>query len=848
MDQLRLGDNVVWHVDDLDDYRVFADSLAETALANGARVLYIRFGKHPPITQRTDPGLRRVELDPSIGFEAFSAQVNELAREEGEGVYYLFDSLSELVGHWDTEEMLANFFQTACPYLYQLRTIAYFALLRGRHHNQTVARIYNTTQVFVELFHGGGERYLRLIKVWDRYSPEMFVRQRLVGNTLQPAYSAGNQAQSDREPSATPSSAPWESVHHQLRRAAESTQNGDNRGDASIRALKEEFARMLLGRPPEFDSLAERFLELNSLLEVRERLIGSGRIGGKATGMLLARGILEHSEFGLDDPSVLDEHDSWYIGSDVYYTFLVQNDLFHLYIGVTRGNGEGITYEEIQERFLTGEFSPGILQQIRSMLGHFGRAPIIVRSSSLLEDSFEGAFAGKYRSEFCPNQGDLDTRVEELTKAIKLVYASSLAPDALSYRRRRNLESNEELMAILVQRVSGTQFRQYFFPTLAGVALSRNLYVWNDRIDPNRGVIRLVFGLGTRAVDRVGRDYPRMIAVSHPLLRPEVGTEAAKYSQHEVDVIDLDRNEMVTIPARELLREGNYPGQNLLVSMLRDGHLEDPFSRFLNEDMGYVLTFNNLLRRTSLVAILGEILHKLSRAYDREVDIEFTAHLDERGNPRINLLQCRPLWTLESTGVVAIPQNIPKPQLLFRANRVITGGVVDNIRCIVYIDPDAYAAIDYPPDKRILGRVVGRINSHPQLVDQALVFMGPGRWGSRNIDLGVNVSYADIDNASVLVELSSKADDHDPELSFGTHFFLDLVEEQIIYLPVFPEHKSSDFHHQFFRDAPNHLTDYLPDCAPLAHLIKVIDFNRLPQKAKLLANPEDQKAVCFLDP
>ena len=160
------------------------------------------------------------------------------------------------------------------------------------------------------------------------------------------------------------------------------------------------------------------------------------------------------------------------------------------------------------------------------MLDYYGQAPIIVRSSSLLEDSFGNAFAGKYRSVFCPNQGDPDTRLAAFMQAVKLVYASALNPDALSYRSRRGLGENDEQMAILVQRVSGMPYRHYFFPALAGVAFSRNLYAWNDRIDPRQGIIRLVFGLGTRAVERVGSDYPRMIAISHPDLRPEVGARS----------------------------------------------------------------------------------------------------------------------------------------------------------------------------------------------------------------------------------------------------------------------------------------------------------------------------------
>jgi hypothetical protein len=229
-------------------------------------------------------------------------------------------------------------------------------------------------------------------------------------------------------------------------------------------------------------------------------------------------------------------------------------------------------------------------------------------------------FAGKYRSEWCANQGNPEQRMEEFLRAVKLVYASALNPDALSYRRRRGLAESDELMAILVQRVSGFPYRHYFLPLLAGVAFSRNLYAWTNRIDPKQGMIRLVFGLGTRAVNRVGGDYPRMVALSHPLLRPEVGAEIAKYSQREVDVLDLQTNEFRTVYLGELLEGQDFPHLHLLVSEERDGGVYDPVGKHVQAAAKLVLTFNNLLQRTPLPAIMGEALSKLERAYAQPVE------------------------------------------------------------------------------------------------------------------------------------------------------------------------------------------------------------------------------------
>lgn len=844
MDKLRLGDNVVWHVDDLDDYRTFVGLLLKRAMEEQRKVIYVRFGRHAPVVNADPVSIRRFEFSADTGFEDFSRKVNLLVEAEGPGAFYVFDCLTELVEAWGTEAMLANFFQTACPFLFKMRTVAYFGLLRRRHSNQMVARIYNTTQVFVEIFRAGGQRLLRLIKVWDRYSPEMFFLQRLEGEALRPTFDRARIDAMLTGPDAAATDSPWESINQRLRRAA-----ADPDPDAGeVAALKTEFIRMLMGDHPVFTRLAGQYLNLQSLLNLRERLIGLGRIGGKAVGMLLAREILKDPREGLTDPSILEDNDSWFVGSDVYYSYLVQNDLFHLRIEATRSGGNPPPFAEIEQRFLQGSFQPETLGQLRNMLEHFGPVPIIVRSSSLLEDSFGAAFAGKYRSEFCANQGSLEARLEQLTRAIKRVYASSIGPDAISYRRRRNLQSREELMAVLVQKVSGNQYKKYFFPSLAGVAFSRNLYVWNDRLDPKQGVIRLVFGLGTRAVDRVGGDYPRMIAVSHPLLRPEVGGEAAKYSQHEIDLIDLNNNAFVTLPLVDLLEGMDYPNLHLFVSRWIDGHLEDPYTRFLDASSPYVLTFNNLIRQAPLVRLLGQAMATLERAYGRAVDIEFTAFFEPDGRLRLNLLQCRPLWMQEQSVAVDIPANIAPTRVLFRARRVVTGGIVESIRYIVYVDPEAYANIEYHPDKKTLGRVIGRLNAHPDIAPQHFILMGPGRWGSGNVDLGVNVSYADIDNANVLVELAGSSHGHGAEVSYGTHFFQDIVEEHIIYVPVDMESPEDAFAHNFFAQSPNHLAELLPDYASFSHVLKVIDLRKLELQARLLANPETQQAVCYLIP
>jgi hypothetical protein len=850
---LQLGDNVVWQVDGLDDYRYFAEPFARQAIRDGRRCVYLRFAPHAPILPEIE-GLATIAVDPHLGFDAFSGELHEIIEEEGREVFYIFDSLSALVVEWATDELLANFFQVTCPFLFELDTVAYFALTRGRHSHSAVARIRDTTQVLVDLYRIKETMYLHPLKVWDRYSPQMFLPHVMSDDQWNPVFGSGDAAVlalASRSPlyGMAKSIAPWESVYRRLMQYRETGKDLDEK-TPEVAALKQELARMMIGTHPEFSRLVDAHGTLNDLFAIRERLIGSGRIGGKAAGMLLARRILVSVAGETDFAEVLDPHDSFYIGSDVFFTFLVHNDLFRLRLQLSRAtNISHEEFAEVEKRFLTGRFPPEIIEQFREMLAYFGQAPIIARSSSLLEDSFGNAFAGKYRSEYCANQGTPEERLEAFLSAVKLVYASALNPDAMTYRRMRGLGESDEQMAILVQRVSGTPYKQFFFPTLAGVAFSRNPYAWTDRIDPQQGMIRLVFGLGTRAVNRVGNDYPRMIAISHPQLRPESGAKIAKYSQWEVDLIDLQKNELTTRVLEEVLEDRNYPNLHLFVSLMKDGYPADHWtSRLETTREAMILTFNQFLAKTGFVRLMGEMLARLEKAYGHPIDTEFTAAVDVEGRVRINLLQCRPMRLPGAVGPVQLPEGIAKERVLFRSGRTISGGITPPIRYLLYIDPERYGAIESPEVKKSIGRVVGRINELPAVADGRILMMGPGRWGSGNLNLGVNASYSDISNTTVLVELAREEAGQVPEVSYGTHFFLDLVEAQIIYLPVYPGDPEAEFNGKVFRGLPNILTDLLPELERFREIVSVFD---LPATtgglyAHVVADPQTQRAVCYL--
>jgi len=602
-----------------------------------------------------------------------------------------------------------------------------------------------------------------------------------------------------------------------------------------------------------FVSRARDFLTLKDLKGIYRRRIGGGKIGGKAAGMLLAWQALQRDD--PQDPMDVGGRvaipDSYFIGSDVYYHFKAMNSL------VPFMNQKYKTREEIEAEYpgirfayAQGRFPSEVLSGLRALLAEVGSHPLIVRSSSLLEDSFDASFAGKYESLFCPNQGTEEDNLKALTDAISRIYASVLSPEALVYRQQQGLTDYDERMAVLIQKVQGSRYGDFFFPTLAGVAFGQNPFRWTQRIRREDGLVRLVWGLGTRAVERVASDYPRMIALSHPGLRPETrARDIHRYSQRFIDLLDVKQNVFRTLPVADVISQ-DYPFVTELAS-LDHGDWIQPLhggARGFNA-RDIVLTFDNLLKNTDFVPLMRAILSKLQRQLHYVPDIEFTVDIDNDVRHRgsvVRLLQCRPLSTREWADVPVVPKDIPRNDTLFSAHRLVPQGYVPNVGYVVYVDPRRYARIPDAATKTALARVVGRLNK--RLEGQRFVLIGPGRWGSIDLNLGVRVSYSDIYNASVLVEVATDEEGAAPEASYGTHFFQDLVEARIYPLAVHPDEPDEVFNWSFFDQAPNQLQSLLPDDSRYAAYLKVIDVQASTggRLLHVVMNGEDDEALGYL--
>lgn len=647
-----------------------------------------------------------------------------------------------------------------------------------------------------------------------------------------------------------PELAPWDMLFAQGELYEKSPPEKREKVEHHLKEIKVVLIKAMISDHLSYLAIAREWFDIADLKSIREHRIGRGKIGGKSAGVMLADTVLRKSA----DPELkpfLHVPPSWFLGADVFYQFAQINGLLRFANQKYRPEEEiRKDYPSIEGDFLSGEFPGEIIESLRRLLETVGPAPLIVRSSSLLEDSYGTSFAGKYESYFCANQGDPDENLADLLDAIRKIYASVYNPDVLLYRRKVGLIDYDERMAVLIQETQGRTLGHYFLPDAAGVAFSRNEFRWSPRIDREAGFLRMVWGLGTRAVDHLGNDYPRLVALSHPTLRPEASPrDILRYSQHEVDLIDLQMNQLRTLPASEVLAQPN-PNLRWIVQRHEQGSLGDLMRTPTGPDaQDLVITFESLLSRTSLPERMRQLLGTLEAAYHGPVDTEFTIELQtgEAGKPEVHvhLLQCRPQSHLQDT-IVELPQDIPEERIIFTSDRMVPDGKVSDIEYVVYVCPQPYNELARPAQKTQIARLIGRINQ--QLVGSCFILVGPGRWGSNNPDIGIPVGYGDIYQARALIELVD--DELAPEPSYGTHFFQDLVESHIFPLAVMATDSSTIFNRAFFEESRNRLADLMPEDRDWEEYVRLIEVRmEAPDSSlELIMDGEAGEAIAFLNP
>ncbi len=836
-DGLRPGDTVTWQIEDISDYTFVAAKFVVDEVPTGRPIIYLRFGDHDELIptgtlQRQGANIRKAELDPAVGFETFAVQVHRIISSEPENSFFLFDCLSDLQHYWFSDLMVCNFFCLTSEFIASRGALCYVALKYERHTYETVSRIRHATNVLLNIRTLEGATYIHPVKVEGRSTRNMFFPLRIEGEHCETVTSSREScAIFDIFTQTGERRDCWDSMFDALRAEDPEPQ------DPKSVLLKDSIMRCLFGTEPERLELCRRYFTLQDLMEIRKREIGTGCIGGKSVGMLLARNIIRATAPDLYENRI-EPHDSYYIGADVFYTYAVQNNTWELRTGMVEPEDYIRLAPEFYRRLRHGEFMPSIREQFLSMLEYFGQSPIIVRSSSLLEDGIGNAFAGKYESVFCPNQGSLEDRYRVFEDAVRSVYASTVSEDALRYRRDRNLLNRDEQMALLVMRVCGDVHGDYYYPHLAGVGHSLNLYVNGPKAtEDNSGMLRLVFGLGTRAVDREADDYARFVSLDAPTAPPMVEYgEEYRYSQHKVDLINLTENRFETLPLERLSKYSMQTDPALFMEPDTATAARFREMGLYNETVPDIVNFQKLLRRTDFAHVMKRVMAILADRYNYPVDIEYACNFTRQGDYRVNLLQCRTIQT-NGLGQAGVKPKIRKFLWKIKGN-FMGGNAAIPVRYVVFVKVEPYLSLS-EQQKYSVARAIGECNR--LLQDQNTVLIGPGRWGTTTPSLGVPVSFAEISHYACICELAYSSHGLRPELSYGSHFFQDLVESGIFYTAIYQEDPSCEFNEADFEAFPNRYEELTGD----SRLKEVILIHDLGEKGAILYS-EVKSRECFL--
>ncbi|MBR3309506.1 MAG: phosphoenolpyruvate synthase [Lachnospiraceae bacterium] len=821
LDNIRMGDNVVWRVSSLDQFRTFAVAFAKQAVKDGRNIIYIRFAEHEPILPEIE-GVRVVQMKLSHLFETFTIDIHNLIAEEGKDAFYVFDCLSELEEAWATDLLMGDFFHLTCPFLFQLDTVAFFPVLRGRHSFDAIKKIRDTTQLFLDVFPGNNivdtdEYFVRPVKVWRRNSQTMFDPHRFVKSTgactaasegveISHFYQQMNRSETDKENQNIDS---WERFF-QLTRL-----KYDNGMDVT-----EECSRIcdiMLTRDERMRELIKQNFSPEDYFEVHSRMVGTGMIGGKACGMLLARKIVENHR-----PDIfrrIEPHDSFYVGSDVFYTYIVDNGFWDLKIQAKTDEGYFSLADRIAEEIRKGEFSPNIEDEFRRMLDYYGNDPIIVRSSSILEDGFGNAFAGKYESVFCGCQGDLEERLLEFENAVRTVYASTAGISALDYRKRRGLEKLDEQMALLVQRVSGSRYEELFMPCAAGVGYSISPYRLGTE-HPEDGMLRLVAGMGTAAVDRRTGSYPRIVSLDDPMKVMITSiAERHQFSQRLVDVISEETGKLENWQSDKVISSLPQYQTDLLFS--HDYEAERSLRDRGIRRQVYFVTCEGLVKNDGLMDDMRGILNLLHTHYQHAVDVEYTINIGHDGDYVVDLLQCRPLQQTRDGEAVTFPEPSEYKRVLVETKGVSMGfSRRFSADVIVYIDAIAYYEMPYA-NKFKVKSALSAINWKLREQNKQMILITPGRICTSSPELGVPSSFAEISEFDTIIEVSESRAGYIPELSYGSHIFQDLVESEILYSAIFESESTLHFDPEWLMQGENALSSYSDQGEELKQIVYV---------------------------
>ncbi|MBW1688515.1 MAG: pyruvate, phosphate dikinase, partial [Deltaproteobacteria bacterium] len=506
---------------------------------------------------------------------------------------------------------------------------------------------------------------------------------------------------------------PLAQVADALRRYCQTTHDAADERYPISRGLKVVLIRRILSGQLRYVNLLKDLVDIKDIYGLLQRVVFSseshGKLGGKSAGLVLASQVLKKGSQEDDTLSAIRVPKTWHVPSDLMLHFMHYNSIDEIieqkYKPIERVRLE---YPHIIETFAHSPFPPEVARGLSMALDDFGERPLVVRSSSLLEDRIGGAFVGKYRSVFLANQGSKRQRLAALMRAVAEVYASVFGPDPIQYRAEHGLLEFGEEMGVMVQEVVGTRVGPYFLPAYSGLASSRSQFQWSPEARPEDGLIRLLPGLGTRAADRKGEGPPVLVVPGRAAADCGCDVEGRiRSAPWKIDVLNLETCRLETVELPGLLKKYGpaYPQVELVVSVRENDELRAVSKDELDfETQDLVVTFDGLLTRSPFVLQLRSLLRCLEERHGVPVEIEFVSD-----GEKIHLLQCRPQTQPRTLRPAPIPKDVPESAVLFSANRYVSNGWVGNITHVVYVDPTELESLD-EPQRRLVGRAVSSLN------------------------------------------------------------------------------------------------------------------------------------------
>lgn len=507
--------------------------------------------------------------------------------------------------------------------------------------------------------------------------------------------------------------------------------------------------------------------------------LAEGSLGGKGRGLAFINTLIYNYDFALHVPDILIRAPKTsLIGTEEFTIFMERNKLHDLVHSETN-------YEIVKQAFVQGKLSSGLIRRLRTLLKVINK-PLAIRSSGLFEDSLAQPFAGIFETYILPNSHpDIDVRLQQLSDAIKLVFASVYSDIARGYVNAINYKIDQEKMAVVIQELVGKQFGQYYYPYVSGVAQSYNYYPF-AHMKPEEGFAIAALGLGKYVVEgeKAHRFSPR-----YPNLEINSPKDQVRNSQTHFLAVDLSCTE-------PLLLEGDMAGlvQLDLSKAEEHGSLRHCASVYnpdnntiypgLSKSGQRIVNFANILKYnyTPLAQTLEIVLDVVKEALGSAVEIEWALDLDrdEQGRCSFYLLQIKPLLGSADDYVVNLDEIKNEDMLLF-SEKGMGNGIIRDIKDVIYVDPQSF-------DKRYteeMAREISQLNDMMLAHQRPYILIGPGRWGTRDRWIGIPVNWPQISQAKVIVETS--LEEFPLDASSGSHFFHNVTSMNVGYFSIQPE-------------------------------------------------------------